>query len=89
MRSTATERWSRLCSRLLWGRSRRLWTGSRSPLKVPPKVIAARLGHADTQVLFEHYVKEFEEQDRQAGEALHEALRAARGTRMGHAEGDG
>lgn len=58
-------------------------------LKVPPKVIAARLGHADTQVLFEHYVKEFEEQDRQAGEALHEALRAARGTRMGHAEGDG
>lgn len=57
-------------------------------LSVPPKVIASRLGHADTQVLFEHYVKEFEAQDREAAKALEDALRQARGTRMGHAEAD-
>jgi hypothetical protein len=57
-------------------------------LSVPPKVIASRLGHADTQVLFEHYVKEFEAQDREAAVALEDALRQARGTRMGHAEAD-
>jgi len=38
-------------------------------LGVPPKVIASRLGHASTQVLFKHYMKEFEAQDREAAAA--------------------
>ena len=57
-------------------------------LGVPPKVIASRLGHADTQVLFEHYVKEFEAQDQEAAAALEDALIQARGTRKGHAVAD-
>lgn len=47
-------------------------------LGVPPKVIASRMGHADTQVLFRHYIKEFDGQDRKAAESMAAALRAAR-----------
>ncbi len=57
-------------------------------LGVPPKVIASRMGHADTQVLFRHYIKEFDAQDREAAESMAAALRAARGTRRAHAEGE-
>ena len=32
-------------------------------LGVPPKVIASRMGHADTQVLFKLYIREFEAQE--------------------------
>ncbi len=48
-------------------------------LGVPSKVIASRMGHADTQVLFRHYIKEFDAQDREAAESMAAALRAARG----------
>jgi integrase len=59
-------------------------------LGVPPKVIASRMGHADTQVLFRHYIKEFDTQDREAAESMAAALREARGrgARGIHAEGD-
>jgi integrase len=43
-------------------------------LGVPAKVIAARMGHADTGVLFRHYIREFESQDREAAEAMAVAL---------------
>ncbi|HXM57888.1 MAG TPA: hypothetical protein VOB72_21005 [Candidatus Dormibacteraeota bacterium] len=57
-------------------------------LRVPPKTIASRMGHADTQVLFRHYIKEFDAQDREAAESMAAALREARarGTRTAHAE---
>jgi integrase len=57
-------------------------------LGVPAKVIASRMGHEDTQVLFRHYIKEFDAQDREAAESMAAALRAARGTRRAHAEGE-
>jgi integrase len=57
-------------------------------LGIPSKVIASRMGHADTQVLFRHYIKEFDTQDRDAAESMAAALRAARGTRRAHAEGE-
>jgi integrase len=53
-------------------------------LGVPPKVIASRMGHADTQVLFRHYIKEFEAQDAEAAQSMAAALRKARGTRRAH-----
>jgi integrase len=59
-------------------------------LGVPPKVIASRMGHADTQVLFRHYIKEYDAQDREAAESMAAALREARqhGTRGARAEGE-
>jgi hypothetical protein len=57
---------------------------------VPPKVIASRMGHADAQVLFRHYIKEFDAQDREAAETMAAALREAgrRATRRAHVDGD-
>jgi len=46
-------------------------------LGVPPKVIASRMGHAATQVLFRHYIKEFDAQDREAADSMAAALREA------------
>lgn len=46
-------------------------------LRVPPKVIASRMGHADTQVLFRHYIREFEAQDVEAAESMAAAIRDA------------
>ena len=57
-------------------------------LRVPPKTIASRMGHADTQVLFKHYIKEFDEQDREAAESMAAALREAQCTSSAHAEGE-
>ena len=57
-------------------------------LGVPPKVIASRMGHADTQVLFKHYIREFEAQDAAAAESMAAAIREARRTGHRHAEGD-
>jgi integrase len=59
-------------------------------LGVPAKTIASRMGHADTHVLFRHYIKEFDAQDRAAAESMAAALReaGARGTRRAHAEGE-
>ena len=53
-------------------------------LGYPPGTIAARMGHADTQVLFRHYIKEFEEQDREAAEGMAAALRGRQRTRSAH-----
>ncbi|MBO0704435.1 MAG: site-specific integrase, partial [Candidatus Dormibacteraeota bacterium] len=50
-------------------------------LGYPAGTIAARMGHADTQVLFRHYIKEFEEQDREAAEGMAAALRGRQRTR--------
>ncbi len=57
-------------------------------LGVPPKVIASRMGHADTQVLFKHYSREFEAQDVSAAESMAAAIREARRIEHRHAEGD-
>jgi hypothetical protein len=57
-------------------------------LRVPPKVIPTRLGHADPQVLFRHYIKEHEEQDREAAEGMVAALRGTQWTRSAHAEAE-
>lgn len=57
-------------------------------LVVPPKVIASRMGHADTQVLFKHYIREFEAQDAAAAESMAKAIREARRIQPPHAEGD-
>ncbi len=55
-------------------------------LGVPPKVIATRMGHADTQVLFKHYIREFEAQDAAAAESMAAAIREAR--RIGHRDAE-
>src|SRR5262249_41128292 len=57
-------------------------------LGVPPKVIACRLGHASTQVLFKHYMKDRNGSPAAAGCRLEDALRRTRGTLMGHGEAD-
>ncbi len=57
-------------------------------LGVPPKVIALRMGHADTQVLFKHYIREFEAQDVSAAESMAAAIREARRIEHRQAEGD-
>jgi integrase len=55
-------------------------------LGVLPRVIASRMGHADTQVLFKHYIREFEAQDAAAAESMAAAIREARWIEHRHAE---
>ena len=50
-------------------------------LRIPAKVIAERMGHAGTQVLFDYYIKVFDAQEREATEALGAALRGQHVTR--------
>ena len=40
--------------------------------------IASRMGHVDTEVLFKHYIREFEAQDAEAAESMAAAIRKAR-----------
>ncbi|MGH7882898.1 MAG: tyrosine-type recombinase/integrase [Candidatus Dormibacteraceae bacterium] len=58
-------------------------------LGVPSKTIAARMGHADTQVLFRHYIREFEAGGRAAAENFAAVLRGEECTRSAHTKANG
>ena len=69
-------------------RLRRTMASIMHALGVPPKVTASRMGHADTQVLFKHYIREFDAQDVYAAESMAAAIREARRIEHRQAEGD-
>ena len=55
------------------------WSSTGRP--APRSFIASRMGHADTQVLFRPYIKEFDAQDREAAREHVRTSRAARAAR--------